>query len=338
MLIEDDNVFSLVIPTYEGTPFLRRCLEYLQSVAFRGRVVLADDSSGEHRAFVESSAASYPGLWLDVHRFDHGTPFLDKLRRSLDQLPSRFVMLCGQDDLIVPEGVERVVQSLNADAGLSCARGRVARFQLKRKAGATSGGGADRVTIEFQQYPMRAYGDARAVDRVLAHVRSYSSALYSVHRRSLLIESFRRTQIATQNVIFMQYLSSCITAAQGRIACVDAVFLARQAHAASWAARLQGDNEHWPLLVASPNFSAYYQEFRNAVLDLLRGEPGADEELGGRIDDAFVHLVKLGLCRLVNVLDPEDEAFFARLKTKGTGEYRAIEPVVNCALAHPDTY
>src|SRR5215831_4860380 len=88
MLIEDDNVFSLVIPTYEGTPFLRRCLEYLQSVAFRGRVVLADDSSGEHRAFVESSAASYPGLWLDVHRFDHGTPFLDILRRSPPQLPS----------------------------------------------------------------------------------------------------------------------------------------------------------------------------------------------------------------------------------------------------------
>jgi glycosyltransferase domain-containing protein len=336
MLIEDDNVFSLVIPTFEGTPFVRRCLEYLQAVAFRGRVVLADDSSGEHRAFVESSPASYPELWLDVHRFSHGTPFLDKLRRSLDQLPSRFVMLCGQDDFVVPDGVERVVRNLDADAGLSCARGRVARFHLQRKAGATSG--ADRVAVEFHQHPMSAYSDARAVDRVLAHVRSYSSALYSVHRRSLLIESFRRTQIATQNVIFMQYLSSCITAAQGRIACVDAVFLARQAHAASWAARLRRDSEHWPLLVASPNFSGYYQEFRNAVLDLLRGEPGADDGLGGRIDDAFVDLVKLGLCRLASALDPDDEAFFARLKTKGTGEHRAIEPIVNCALAHPDTY
>src|SRR5262245_66084218 len=166
MLIEAENVFSLVIPTYEGTPFLRRCLEYLQTVAFRGRVVLAGDSSGDDRAFVESAAASYPELWLDIHRFDHGTPFLDKLRRALDELPSRFVMLCGQDDFVVPEGVERVVRSLDADAGLSCARGRVARFQLKRKAGATSGG-ADRVRIEVQQHPMLPYGAARPVDRVL---------------------------------------------------------------------------------------------------------------------------------------------------------------------------
>ena len=334
MLIEDDKAFSLIIPTYEGTPFLRRCLDHLKSVEYPGHIVLADDSSGAHREFVESCASRYPELWIDLHPYEHGTRFFDKLCRSLDRIGARFVMLCGQDDFVVPAALERLTGTLDADAGLACARGRVARFRIHRKAGAT---GEDRAGIEFLEHPMRAYREAHAVDRVLAHLRGYSSTLYSIHRRAQLIESFRRTEAATRNVVFMQYLSSCITAAQGRVECVDTLFLVRQAHAASWAARLMGDSEHWPLLVASPRFSAYYQEFRSALLELLRGEPGADERLGERVDAAFVELVKLGLCR-IGASDPAEAAFYARLTTKGTEEQREVDSIVRLALGHPDTY
>jgi glycosyltransferase domain-containing protein len=334
MLIEDDNTFSLIIPTYQGTPFLRRCLDHLKSVEYPGHVLLADDSTDEHREFVRSCASRYPELWIDIHLYDHGTQFLDKLCQSMDRISARFVMLCGQDDFVVPAALERVAGTLDADAGLACARGRVARFRIHRKQGASGG---DRVGIEFLQHPMRAYGEAHAVDRVLAPLRGYSSTLYSIHRRAHLIESFRRTEAATRNVVFMQYLSSCITAAQGRVESVDTLFLARQAHAASWAAQLMRDIEHWPLLVASPKFSAYYQEFRSALVELLRGEPDADERLHERIDEAFVDLVKLGLCR-VAVDDPEDAAFYARLTTTGTQEQREVESIVRFALGHPDTY
>jgi glycosyltransferase domain-containing protein len=334
MLIEDDNTFSLIIPTYEGTPFLRRCLEYLNSIQYPGHILLADDSSGEHREFVASCPSRYPELWIDLHLYAHGTRFLDKLRRSMDRMRARFVMLCGQDDFVVPSAIERVVQVLDVDPGLSCARGRVARFRVRRREGA---GSADKVAVEFLQHPMRAYRQAGAIDRVLAHLRAYASTLYSVHRRSHLIESFRRTEAATRNVIFMQYLSSCITVAQGCVECLDTLFLVRQAHAASWAARLMRDLEHWPLLVASPRFSGYYQEFRSALLELLRGEPGADESVGERIDEAFVDLVKLGLCRIA-ADDPGDAAFHARLGTHGTSEQREAEAIVEFALKHPDTY
>ncbi|MGH6689838.1 MAG: TIGR00180 family glycosyltransferase [Gammaproteobacteria bacterium] len=333
MLIEDDKAFSLIIPTYEGTPFLRRCLDHLKSVQYLGHVVLADDSTGEHREFVESCASRYPELWIDVHLYEHRTRFLDKLCQSMERIRARLVMLCGQDDFVVPSAVERVARALDADAGLACARGRIARFYIRGR----DSGGANGVAVEFARYPMRAYREVRAVERVVGHIRAYSSTLYSVHRRPLLIESFRRTEAATNNVIFMQYLSSCITAAQGRIECVDALFLARQAHSASWAAQLMRDSEHWPLLVASPNFSAYYQAFRNALLELLRGEPDADGRLGERIDEAFVDLARHGLCR-IGVEDPEHEAFHARLTTEGTEERREVDSIVRFALAHPETY
>jgi len=334
MLIADDDAFALIIPTYEGAPFLRRCLDHLKSLGYPGQVVLADDSSGAHREFVASCPARYPELRIDLHPYPHGTEFLDKLAQSLERLRARFVMLCGQDDFVVPAALERLAATLDADAGLACARGRVARFRIHRKQDATGG---ERAGIEFMQHPMRAYRDANAVDRVLAHLRDYASTLYSVHRRAGLIASFRRTAAATRNVIFMQYLSSCITAAQGRVECVDTLFLVRQAHGASWAAQLAHDGEHWPLLVAAPRFSAYYQEFRSELLALLHGAPGADERLGERIDAAFVDLVKLGLCRIGGG-DAEEAAFYARLTAQGTDDRRTADAIVTFALRYPDTY
>ncbi len=61
------GAFSLVvIPTFEGTPFLERTLDYFRDLAFKGRIVLADNSSGEHRKFVAACAGKYPALKLEV--------------------------------------------------------------------------------------------------------------------------------------------------------------------------------------------------------------------------------------------------------------------------------
>jgi hypothetical protein len=56
----DPGRFALIIPTYEGTAFLRRTLDYFGALGYPGRLVLADDSSGSHRSFAESAAGLYP--------------------------------------------------------------------------------------------------------------------------------------------------------------------------------------------------------------------------------------------------------------------------------------
>ena len=331
MLIEDPTLFSLVIPTWQGTPFLRRCLDYLKAEKYRGHLLLSDDSSGEHRAFVESCPERYPELRMDVHCFEPGTRFLVKLARSLERLTARYVMLCGQDDFIIPRGVEQTLLALRSDPTLSCARGRVARFHVNRAAD----GRAE--SVKMMHHNMRAYGEPLAVERVLAHIRSFSATLYSVHRREDLIDSFLFTERATKNVIFFQYLSSCVVVARGRIAVVEDLFLVRQAHEGSWAAQLLGNYEHWPLLIASPHYSNYYQEFRSALVQLLGAEPGADARLGARIDAAYVDLVKRSFCQS----EPFDQAqhdFLQRLQTGGTVENDLFERVFEFLVRYQDTY
>jgi len=335
MLIEDADCFSLIVPTYEGTPFVRRCLEFLQASGYRGNIVLCDNSTAEHLEFVKSCPGRYPELWLDVHLYDAGIRFLDKLVQTMERIDARYVMLCAQDDFVVADGVERLLQTLEADEGLSCARGRVGRFYLRR----SEAGKDDRPALEVTQHAMLAYENPDPVGRVLEHIRQYASTLYSVHRKAQLMESFRLTEAGTQNVIFYQYLSSCLTVALGRVACLDTPFLVRQVHRDSWAARLKDDHEHWPLLVASPRYSEYYLQFRKALIDFLTVRLGHAEDgsLAGKIDRAYVHMAKRSLCQ-TGLPDTPDDAFFARLQTAGTTEHKLLSSVATFTLRYTDTY
>lgn len=335
MLIDDAECFALVVPTYQGTPFLRRLLDFLQAEQYAGHVVLSDNSSGEHRAFVESCPQRYADLWLDVQCYDFDIRFLDKLARTLGTLEARNVMLCGQDDYVVPETLEKLLGVIEADPGLACVRGRVARFLLRPLA---QKGPKPAATIHLNNAPMLPYEDSDPVKRVLGHMRAYTSTLYSLHRRDQLLESFRFTDAATHNIIFWQYLSSCVTVALGRVACLDELFLARQIHKRSWSATAR-DNEHWPLLVTSPNYSTYYQGFRAALTDFLFKRVGAQDDgaLGASIDQAFLELFKRAFCGTAQT-DAANKAFFARLQTAGTAEEKFITRATQFTLPYRDTY
>ncbi len=337
MLIEDDRCFSLVVPTYEGTPFLRRLLDYLKAGNYLGHVLLSDNSSGEHRAFVESCPARYPELWLEVDAYEGPIGFLDKLARSLAKLQARHVMLCAQDDFFVPAAVENLVALLEADDGLACARGHVARFLLRPL---DTDGAARRLRIDLNKHAMLPYADADPLQRVLAHLRAYTSTLYSVHRREPFLDCLRITAAATQSVVFFQYLQSCVTVALGRVACTDELFLARQVHARSWSATmLEGDYEHWPLLATSPKYSGYYAGFRDTLAGVLADRLHAGERaaIGALVDREFPALVRRSFCRSYPS-DAASDAFFARLHADGSSESTCINGIAKFCMPYPDTY
>ena len=281
-------------------------------------------------ASIAASPRARPGstqeLAIEFHPYPHGTRFLAKIIETLERIDARFVMLCAHDDFVVPEALERLVARLDADPGLAATRGQVARFKLL--------GGTD---VRLIPHPMKPHPEADPAERVLQHLRDFCPVFYSVHRRELLLESLRLTEAKTRNVIFFQYLSSCITAFQGRIDCTDELFYLRQSHPASWAAVLNRDYEHWPLLVASPDYSRYYGEFRAALLELLAGtHAGANPELGGRLDEAYLELVRRSFCQ-VGETNPLHDAFYRRLTQPGTREASLLQSVVKFCREYPDT-
>ena len=335
MKIHDPGLFSVVIPTFEGTPFLKRTLDYFRHVSFKGRVVLADNSSGDHRKFVAACSGDYPDLRLEVFAFAENIRFLDKMTATLEKIDTQFVLLHAHDDFMLPDGVEQCVDFLAGNPGYSVARGRIAMFALARNASEPSA----QVTVSLVPHPMRGYEQPDAVERLLAHIERYASTFYSVHRRASLLESFRLTERATQNVIFFQYLSSCIAALQGKIWCSDRLFYVRQGHTDSWSGRLKnGDYEHWPMLITSPDFSRYYQEFRTTLAQYVESKSGVPADaIGPRIDLAALGLFQRGYCGR-EMDNPQESKFLKRLHDAGSDENRVLTSVVDFTLRYPQTF
>ena len=336
MLIADDRKFTLLIPTFNGSKFLRRTLDYLKDQQYPGRIVIADDSSGEERRFVESVRDNYPELWMEVQLYEKRLPFLRKLCRSLESATSEFVMLHAQDDFVVAEGAEACVRHLDTHADYSAARGRVSMFAMQKK---LRSDGSNSFAMSFVSHPMRAYLDDNPVERMLDHINRYASCLYSVHRRKQLLESLARTERDTQSVIFFQYLSSAVTALLGKIACLEQLFYVRHGHPESWSAQLRasGDPEHWPWLITSPNFSRYYGEFKASLVSLANEKGLGVPQLDAKIDEASVGLFQRGFCGREGE-NPGEVAFFNKLNDPTTKEHQQVRAIAAFCSAYPDTY
>lgn len=333
MSIEDGSLFSVVVPTFEGTRFLGRMLDYFRHIAFEGRLVLSDNSSGEHRRFVAECPGKYGDLDLEVMQFPPDVGFLDKMSQTLEKIDSRFVMLHAHDDFLVPSAVERCVGFLAGNPDYSVARGRVAMVALTRV-------GETDIQVSLVPHPMRGYEDENPAERVLRHIERYASTFYSVHRREPLLESFRRTEAATKNVIFFQYLSSCISVLRGKVCCLDELFYVRQGHSDSWSGRLKNsaDYEHWPMLITSPDFSSHYQDFRNALATLVEDVCGTPAgQYGAAIDQAAIGLFKrsFGAQEGENM---EEARFLQRLEDVTAEENRLLQSVIKFAVKYGDTY
>lgn len=336
MQIDDPGLFSVVIPTFNGTPFLRRTLDYFRHVLFKGKIILSDNSSGDHRKFVTSCSGDYPDLRIEVFPFAEEIRFLDKIVATLEKINSKFVMLHAHDDFMVPAAVEQCVDFLARNPAYSVARGRIAMFTLARDSNAPGG----QVSVSLVPHPMRGYEQEDAVERMIAHIERYASNFYSVHSRHHLMESFRITEAATKNVIFFQYLSSCISALQGKIWCSDKLFYARQGHADSWSGQLKsgGDYEHWPMLITAPDFSLYYQQFRASLLRFVESRFDLPAiEVGQRIDVAALGLFQRGYCGR-ETDNPEEAQFLKRLNEPNSDDHGVLTSVVDFALRYPQTF
>jgi glycosyltransferase domain-containing protein len=336
MHIDDPAFFSVLIPTFNGTPFLKRTLDYFRHLSFKGKVVLADNSSDEHRKFVAACGSDYADLRIEIFSYAEDIRFLDKMIATLEKIDAQFVMLHAHDDFMVPAAVEQCVDFLAGNPDYAVARGRVAMFALTRAANAPDG----QVAVSLVPHPMRGYEQRDAVERMIAHIERYASTFYSVHRRDTLIESFRITEAATKNVIFFQYLSSCIAALKGRIWCSDRLFYVRQGHADSWSGQLKsgGDYEHWPMLITSPNFSEYYQQFRATLSQLVASSFDVPlATIGQRIDIAALGLFQRGYCGR-ETDNPDETHFLKRLNDPASDEHGLLTSVVDFTLRYPQTF
>ena len=112
--------FTLLIPTHNRPHYLKRALDYYQSISFKFLIVIYDSSK-------EKFAFKYPSLNIDYHHVPH-LSYIQKMMHGVSKLQTPYSAICADDDFIIQSGIEKCISFLRENDDYVSVQGHVSRF------------------------------------------------------------------------------------------------------------------------------------------------------------------------------------------------------------------
>ena len=256
-------MISLLIPTRNSSYFVMRLLTYYQELGFQGRICIGDSSDGHHLTRTKKVAEKLQGQ-LDIVRREYpGWSEVECINGLMDSVETKYAVVMPDSDFLVPNGLERCVEFLEAQPEFVAAHGIAVRLDLF-----SNGAYGDvRSVVQCRQGPLE---DETATGRLLSHLRSYTVPRFSVQKASHISSIFKRVLHMSDGLFGLELLPSCLTATQGKVKDLDCFYLAHQAKGRQKPSPAAFD---W---ITSPDWSTSYRLFRDCVAEGLAFQDGVE--------------------------------------------------------------
>ena len=256
---------TLLIPTMNRSDFLIRLLRYYSGLGFAGNMCIGDSSNPEHveraKRFIETLQGS---LNIDYKEYPHlnGPECVEEL---LNFVSTPYAVWVADDDFLVPSALERCVRFLDNHQDYSAAHG-VAVVITARSSGAHG------PVVSAGHYKQPVAEGGSASQRLLDHLGSYSSTLFSVHRVESFREMYRDISSIKDWAFAGEILQCCLSVIQGKIKELDCLYMVRQVHSQRY---LFPDVYDW---VTGPHWLPSYEVCRDRVAEELVRQDGISME------------------------------------------------------------
>jgi glycosyltransferase domain-containing protein len=192
---------TIVIILHNRHQNIRRLVEHYRDIEVS--IILADSSSQKH------PSDSIPTSWN--HIYTPGINYTQKIELILQQVSSRYVILCADDDFIIPRAIEECIGFLNNNPDYASVQGRCVCY---KKSEVIAGAG-----IKFYPiYPRLEYSyeETDGLERLDNLLADYKSYLYAVHRTSLLKDAYAGASASIRNLYLNEYNASILPLARGK--------------------------------------------------------------------------------------------------------------------------
>lgn len=273
---------TLLLPTVaHRAEFLRSTLEYL-SVAMKGaQIVISDHTADADNDTVTRLASQFTQLDIVVERHPASLHFLERLTACARVARSSYVVVHADDDFMLPGAIDESVNFLDRHPDFVGCQGRTFFLKLRPPRSCAP---------KINRTMSRAEGDVAS--RITNQCAHFTPTLYALTRRDAFIESNDATLSYTRNVVFWQYLSSCLLLARGKLRVLDSLYYLRLDNPDGWRATLirEGDRTHWPHLVVAAEFSQELAGLK-AGLDAALAAAGTTD-IDRIVDDCCLALIR----------------------------------------------
>ncbi len=192
---------TLVIILHNRHQNIRRLVAYYRHI--EASILLADSSTQKH------PSDAIPASWK--HIYTPGINYTQKIEFVLQQVSSSYVILCADDDFIVPAAIEECIHFLNSNQDYASVQGRSVCY---KKSEVTAGDAIHFYPIySGLEYSYEAADGLQRLDDLLADYKSY---LYAVHRTTLLQEAYNNASARIRNLYLNEYNASMLPIVKGK--------------------------------------------------------------------------------------------------------------------------
>lgn len=261
-------MISILIPTLNRSEFVARLLRYYASVHFDGWVCLGDSSNEVHAARNRALVQEYAGRLNIRYCYYPSPPYINDglcLRALIEEAPTPYAVYSGDDDLLVPAGLERCMEFLAANPGYSAAGGIGVSVTLEAR------GASGRALRAHYMGAHQLHAD-RAADRWRGYVHQAISTQYFVHARETWRRMYQDLPQVPVRYLGPEFLPCSWSAILGKITTLNELSYVFQSNATE---RPFGWNTHsFYGLMLNPNWTPAVQTVRASLTRGLREVDG----------------------------------------------------------------
>lgn len=317
-LYNDPNLFTIVIPTKNRPTFLARSFDFLESQGFTGQVLIADgsdDTSGNENQRITNDSRIFRTVY--IHSGDLGHT-LKESYEGLKEIKSKYILYCHDDDFYFLDEIDRCLGFLEHNEDYVSAKGCfiwLSRFPNKKN--------------KLSSQKMFSYSDPIGESRLMSMFRRYCHLHFAVMRRDAFLYVAKQVPKYLGLGWFDQFAHTLIVGVLGKSHTFEGLYCIRQDHQGQHHRHMikTSPYSHFPMILASPDFSKIYQDFRRCLITSCRNFVSVnDEELGKILDQGLLLLIKRGF---VTTIPPEkwDLEVMKRLQKTDSAEQRKIHQV-----------
>ncbi len=269
-------MLTLVIVTRNRPAYVARALSYYRQQRFTHPILVADSSDPLPQAQLAAVVrALSPSLHLEHRLYPPDSRMEAKLVDALQHVRTRYVVISGDDDFLVPGAVDEAVHFLHQHPDYAVVHGHALAFTLSTP-------NAYGTIAWIGLFPQNSVELADSAARFQRHLANYCATFDSVERTASALEHWQ-LELELTDANFGELLPSCLSLIQGKSKKLERLFLIKQGgmpkdfHVP--------DSLDW---LAAPEWPEQYRKFQDRLAHALREKTGLGlDEARHKVKQAF---------------------------------------------------
>ena len=225
--LKDNDNYTIIIPTYNRHKYLKRILNFYSQYDSKLKIIILDSSSENIDSELNSVMDQKN---FDYHKYSPTISPWDKIANGCQFVNTPYVVLCADDDFIIPQAISKCTNFLEKNIDYSSAQG----FTYKHHITETD----NKLQFHFKRSNAKAKSidDEKPLQRLSLYCKDHTiyNPVYAVHRTDLFSKIWKQTSIYGKNFMTGEIYSCAMSLLSGKMKVFDFFYSSREANQIRW--------------------------------------------------------------------------------------------------------